>query len=171
MRGPAPAAATSTTPEPVAPPIDLIVHVIGEVTRPGLVMLAPGSRIVDAVSAAGGVTEAADPERLNLAAPIADGDQVRVPARGEEVAGPLVVSARSLAGDGSAASPPSTGPIDLNAATAEQLEALPGVGPATSAAIVGWRAEHGGFLTVEDLTSVPGIGPAKLAALRDLVTV
>lgn len=168
---PTPSAAPTTSPQPSAVAADLIVHVIGEVNRPGLVELAPGSRIVDAVAAAGGVTEAADPDRLNFAAPVADGSQVRVPAINEEVDGPLVVAARSAGDDPSVGPADTTGPIDLNTATGEQLETLPGVGPATAAAIIAWRSDNGGFLTVDDLTSVPGIGPAKLAALRDLVTV
>lgn len=164
-------ASDQPAPPPVVQPERLVAHVVGEVARPGLVNLAPGSRIDDAVAAAGGLTAAADVERLNLAAPVGDGTQIRVPAMGEEVTGPLIVEAGPGSGTEAAGSSGPTGPVNLNTATATELESLPGVGPATAAAIISWRSENGGFLTVEDLTQVPGIGPVKLAALGDLVSV
>lgn len=158
-------------PGPAPGSTPLVVHVVGEVVAPGLVDLPPGSRIDDAVAAAGGGTDSADLERLNLAAPVGDGMQIRVPAAGEEVGGPLVVEPGPPA-PGAAPPPPSpSGPVNLNTAGAAELESLPGIGPATAAAIIAWRTDNGGFLSVDDLTQVPGIGPVKLAALGDLVTV
>ncbi len=138
---------------------DVVVHVAGAVEAPGVYDLPASARVHDAIEAAGGATSFADLDLLNLAAPIVDGMQIRVPEPGEEVA-PLVVP-------GSA----DDGPVDLNRADAAELDTLPGVGPATAAAIVAHRDEHGPFASVDDLLSVPGIGPAKLAALSDLVAV
>lgn len=140
----------------------VMVHVAGSVVAPGVYVLAPGARVRDAVVAAGGPAPDADSNALNLAAVVVDGTRVYVPAVGEEVAPVAAVGA----GDG--AQP--AGPIDVNRATAEQLETLPGVGPATATAIVTERERNGPFVAVDDLDRVPGIGPAKLAALRDLVT-
>jgi competence protein ComEA len=142
----------------VARPAALFVDVVGAVRRPGLYNLRQGTRVADAVHAAGGVTRKADLEAINLAAPLADGEQVLVPRRGAPS------SAAAVAG-GSA----SAAPVQLSVATAEQLDALPGIGPATAARIVAYRQEHGPFRSVDDLVGVPGIGPAKLAALKDLV--
>lgn len=147
------------------------VHVAGAVNKPGVVSLPSGSRAVDAVSAAGGLAPGADPDRLNLAAPLLDGTRVVVPLLGQpavpEVAPPATTSGTSRVGGGGA--PPS--PLDLNTATAEQLDGLPGVGPATAAAIVSQRDRHGPFRSVDGLLDVRGIGDAKLEALRDLVEV
>jgi competence protein ComEA len=134
----------------------IVVDVAGAVRRPGLHTLAPGTRIADALAAAGGATRRADVNAVNLAAPIADGEQIVVPARG---------SAQSAAAGGS--SP--TAPLDLNTATAEQLDALPGVGPATAAKIVAFRLAHGSFHSVEELDAVPGIGPARIEQWKGLV--
>ena len=132
----------------------LTVHVSGEVVDPGLVTVPDGSRVADAVAAAGGATRVADLGGLNLAATVADGDHLLVPAVGET--------------DGGGGSP---GPgIDLNRASASELEALPGVGPVLAERIVAFREEHGRFEMVEDLLEVPGIGEAKLASLREAVT-
>jgi competence protein ComEA len=160
----APSVATTTT--TIAPPV--LVHVVGAVLEPGVRELAPGSRVVDALDAAGGPSADADLARLNLAAPVTDGSQIRVPAVGEEVAGPLVVEP---APPGGARSGGSAGPVPLNTADAALLETLPGVGPATAGAIITWRDAHGPFRTVEQLLEVRGIGPAKFEALRDLVVV
>ncbi len=132
----------------------LTVHVAGAVARPGLVVLPAGARVADAVAGAGGARPDADLAKLNLAAPVADGAQVVVPAQGQAVA------------EGGAA-----GPLSLNQATAAELEALPGVGPVTAARIVAHREQHGPFAAVEDLLDIPGIGEGRLAELRDLVSV
>lgn len=138
-------------------PEEVVVHVGGDVVEPGLVTLPAGTRVVDAVEAAGGARDPTDLDVLNLARPLVDGEQILV---GVELPEP---------GDGEGGSP-SAGPISLNQATAEQLQTLPGVGPVTAQAIVGWREGHGGFTQVEDLLEVRGIGEARLAELRPLVT-
>jgi len=136
----------------------LVVHVAGAVQRSGVYRLRDGDRVVDAVEAAGGMAANAEADAINLAARLLDGQRVYVPRVGEAV--PL---------DGAPEQP--SGPVDLNAATEEQLDDLPGVGPATAAAIVAHRVANGPFGSVDDLGDVRGIGAAKLEALRDLVTV
>jgi competence protein ComEA len=131
--------------------------------------VAAGSRVVDAVAAAGGPIAEADVDQLNLAARVSDGDRVQVPKRGEVVSGPVGGSPGLGGGGGAAGAAP--GPVDLNRATASQLDALPGVGPATAAAILAWRDTNGRFRAVSELLEVRGIGPAKLEALRPLVKV
>lgn len=149
---------SARTTKPTA--VEATVHVAGAVVFPGVYLLPPGARVDDAVAAAGGSTQAADLDALNLAAAVADGVRIYVPEHGEEVdlltpAAPVVTGV--------------AGPVDINRADVGQLDALPGVGPATAAAIVAERERNGPFLTVDDLERVPGIGPAKLAGLRDLV--
>jgi competence protein ComEA len=167
---PAPALAPAATP-PVsvtgatgvpAPAAVVVVHVVGAVRRPGLYRFAQGKRIADAVRRAGGLTRRADAAAVNLAAPLADGQQIVVPAR----AGPGTgAGGAPSAAAGAAAS----GPVHLNTATVEQLDALPGVGPVTAQKIVDYRAQHGAFASVDELDAIPGIGPARLRDLRELV--
>jgi competence protein ComEA len=143
-----------------APVQKLLVHVVGAVREPGLYRLDDGSRVDDALRAAGGPKPKAALDLINLAAPVADGQQVIVPLRGQDgVAG-------SAAG-GSAGAP--VGPVHLNSATLEQLDTLPGVGPVTAQKILDYRDEHGAFSSVDELDSVPGIGPTRLAELKKLV--
>jgi competence protein ComEA len=142
------------------------VHVAGAVRRPGLYRLSPGARIQDAVDRAGGATRRGDLDGVNLAQKVTDGQQVLVPEAG-------AAAAAATAG-ASTAGPPGTtagAVIDLNSATAEQLETLDGVGPATAAKILEYRASHGPFRAVGDLSAVSGIGPKKLAAIRPRVRV
>jgi len=153
--------------EPSAVPTPVVVHVAGAVVTPGVHELAAGARVLDAVRAAGGPDGDADLDGLNLASPLVDGQRVYVPVAGEVDP----ASVPSGAADGASAPAHPSGPLDLNTATAEQLESLPGVGPSTAAAIVDDRDRNGPFASVDDLDRVPGIGPTKLAALRDLVTV
>lgn len=172
-------AGTAVTPPPAQPADQsVVVSVVGLVTQPGLVTLAPGARIADAVSAAGGPLNGADTVGLNLARRVADGEQIVVgmatPAGHPAVLGSSVGGGSprdSSAGGGTGASPKSSGPVDLNTATAEQLDTLPGVGPVTAAAIVAWRQANGTFATVDQLGEVDGIGPARLEKLRPLVRV
>lgn len=155
-----------TEPVVVAPstlPV-LLVHVAGAVVEPGVYQLVGDARVRDAIVAAGGPTATADWNALNLAASISDGVKVYVPNVGEELPPSLTVPPAGPAGSIPA------GPIDVNAATADELESLPGVGPATATAIVTERERNGPFLGVDDLDRVPGIGPAKIEALRELVT-
>jgi competence protein ComEA len=137
----------------------LVIDVAGAVRRPGLYDLRAGSRINDAIAAAGGVTAKAQLDAVNLAAPVADGEQVVVPGRG------AVAAAASPAAAGS--SP--TAPLDLNTATLEQLDSLPGIGPVTAQKILDYRQEHGPFHSVAELEGVPGIGAGRLAQLKGLV--
>jgi competence protein ComEA len=160
------AAPTPTSALPVAPPVTVTVHVAGQVASPGVYAVPAGGRVADAVIAAGGTSSEADMEQLNLAARVSDGERVYVPRKGE-AAPPVAASPTGTVPKGGAAA----GPIDLNTATAEQLEALPGVGPATSKAILAYRTSHGRFRSVTELLEVPGIGPAKLEAMRPLVRV
>src|SRR4051794_13022891 len=164
-------AGTATPAAPLPPPpgpgtgaagpsARVVVDVVGEVRRPGLYRLADGSRIADAVARAGGATRKAELAQVNLAAPLADGEQVLVPARGSAAATPA-------AGGGDAAAP--SAPIQLSTATLEQLDSLPGVGPATAQKILDYRTKHGAFSSVDELDAVPGIGPKRLEQLRDLV--
>jgi competence protein ComEA len=142
-----------------------VVHVAGAVVAPGVYSLAGSPRVTDAVAAAGGMSVEADPNAVNLAAPVHDGERVYIPKVGEVTA----VAVNNAGGPAIAAGP--VGPVNLNTATAEELDVLPGVGPATAAAIVAHRQQHGPFQTVDQLGDVRGIGPAKLDALRGLVTV
>lgn len=146
-------------------PTTVVVHVAGAVARPGVHELPAGARVVDAVDAAGGLTPDADGARVNLAAPLNDGERVYVPRMGEAAPPPV-------AGDTSASgSTTSTGPVDLNSADEAALDALPGIGPATAAAIIEHRNRIGRFTSVDQLLDVRGIGEAKLEQLRPLVRV
>lgn len=140
-----------------APASRLVVDVAGAVHRPGLYRLPPGARVDDAVRAAGGPTPKAALDAVNLAAPLADGVQVVVPLRG-------------AAGAAVAAGSPGGGPVDLNSATAEQLDTLPGIGPTTAAKIVAYRQANGPFRSLVELDAVPGIGAGRLEQLKGLVT-
>jgi competence protein ComEA len=157
--GPAPDGGTTTSLAASGP---VLVHVAGAVAVPGVYELEAGSRVRDAVAAAGGPTPLADANALNLAAIVTDASRVYVPVVGESV--PAEVALPPNADD------QPSGPVDVNRATVDQLDELPGVGPATAAAIVTERERNGPFASVDDLDRVSGIGPAKLAALRDLVT-
>lgn len=160
LAAPVTATGPATTIEPVG---EVVAHAAGAVAQPGVYTLAAGSRVADLIAAAGGAGPEADLDRINLAAPLGDGAQVHVPRLGEPAA-PAPIGGQGVTEGDSAL-------IDLNTAGAEELEGLPGVGPATSAAIVAHRQEHGPFASVDDLVAVSGIGDAKLAAVRDLVTV
>ena len=168
----------SPTPGPASPNADgpVVVSVVGLVHKPGLVTLAPGARIADALTAAGGTLDGADLIGLNMARRVTDGEQIIVgiaAAPGEPAA-----MGSSSTGDSGAVPPanaptgnPSTpgGLVDLNTATVEELDTLPGVGPVTAAAIIAWRDTNGRFTSVDQLGDVDGIGPARLEKLRDLV--
>jgi competence protein ComEA len=148
----------------------VVIHVAGAVLAPGIYELVAPARVADAVAAAGGAAAVGDLDGVNLAAMLADGQRVYVPAVGE-VDPAAVASGGDPASPASAGSSLPPGPLDLNAATSAQLELLPGVGPATATAIVDDRERNGPFASIDDLDRVPGIGAAKLEALRPLVTV
>ena len=140
---------------------ELVVHVVGAVRRPGLYRLPQRSRVADAVARAGGSTRRADLSLVNLAAPLADGIQVVVPARASAAAG-------AGGGQGTGAGSAPAGPVHLNTATLEQLDALPGVGPVTAQKILDYRQKHGAFTSLEELDAIPGIGAARIEQLRDV---
>lgn len=173
-------------PSPEPAPTEVVAHVVGAVKKPGLLRLAPGSRVDDAVRSAGGATADADLVRLNLAAKLVDGVQVYVPSReakkdtgevaepyrgGETVAeayapAPTVSkpSSEKAAASGPKASP--GGKVSLNTASQNELETLPGVGPSTAQKILDYRRDHGGFGSIDELMAVSGIGPKKLDKMR-----
>ena len=141
---------------------ELYVHVSGAVRTPGLYVLPPGSRVVDAVAAAGGFADEADRDAVNLARTLDDGEQLTVPREGE--APPPAAGGTGSASSGDAR-------VDLNSADATLLETLPRIGPALAERIIAWRDDNGGFTSIEDLLAVPGIGDKMFESLRDLVTV
>jgi competence protein ComEA len=145
---------------------EVVVHVVGAVHRPGLVRLPAGSRVVDAVRAAGGTTASARPASVNLARLLVDGEQLVVQRRGSL---PLASAAGPAGAVG--ATPAPSAPVDLNSATLEGLDALPGIGPVLAQRILDWRTAHGRFSSVDELGEVSGIGEATLADLRPVVTV
>ncbi|MCC9145503.1 MULTISPECIES: helix-hairpin-helix domain-containing protein [unclassified Arthrobacter] len=171
-----PSAAAGPTGSPAA---GVVVHVAGAVHRPGVVTLKPGSRIVDAVDAAGGTVADADLSAINLAAVVEDGVMVFVPRVGEEapVAGTGSTGGNAPGGSAGGSSAggggPGAAPVSINVNTADsvQLQTLPRVGPVLAERIIAWRTDHGKFLRPEDLDAVPGIGEAMMAALLPLVTV
>jgi competence protein ComEA len=164
---------------PAQPSQPVVVSVVGLVHTPGLVTLAPGARIADALKAAGGATDGADTIGLNMARQVGDGEQIVVgiaPVKGQ----PPVLGSSVSSGTAAPGAPSSTSRADkpargeavnLNTATVQQLDALPGVGPVTAAAIVAWRDANGKFTSVDQLAEVDGIGPARLEKLRPLVHV
>ena len=156
---PAPAAAPLNLRAEPPPARKVVVHVVGQVYKPGLYSLPEGSRVDDAIKRAGGPKPKAALALVNLAAPVADGQQVVLPSNRE--------AAQALGGDSVAGG--AGGPVHLNSATLDQLDELPGIGPVTAQKILDYRSEHGAFGSVEELDAVPGIGPATLEELRDLV--
>ncbi len=183
-----PAAGDSLPSDAAGSGATLWIHVVGEVRDPGLVELAPASRVADAIAAAGGATEAAELAGVNLARPLQDGEQVRVPnaqeaavagapgaadgiapggsgtARGETARGE---TARGETGGGAAQ--PAAHLVSLSRASAAELETLPRIGPALAASILEWRESNGGFVSIEQLLEVPGIGEKTLDGLREYV--
>lgn len=161
---PAPGAAVAATPQTgrVETTGRVVVHVAGEVRRPGVYALAPDARVQRAVSRAGGATARADLSALNLAATVQDGQQVVVPRRAPVSPG----AGGSPGGAPATGASGATGTLSLSSATVEQLEGLDGIGPTLAARIVEWRQAHGGFASVDQLIEVEGIGPGRLESLR-----
>jgi len=170
------------TPEPVATEAavpmfapgsqDWMVYVTGAVARPGVYEVSADSRVVDALQAAGGFTSVADPEAINLAARLADGEHVRVPFKGAVPSETIDGEPRRTASKPASAPPEKPrGKLDINRATARELQRLPGVGPTLASQIVEYRRRNGPFDKAEDLCRVKGIGPKRFEVIRDLVTV
>jgi competence protein ComEA len=168
---PSPASAGPAPGRPPGTGAPLVVSVAGKVHRPGLVQVPEGARVADAIAQAGGPLRGTDLTPLNLARRVADGEQILVglpqPTAGPDPGpgGPLA------AGAGGGGPPAAGGKIDLNRATAEQLDTLPGVGPVTAQRILDWRARHGRFSSVEQLREIEGIGERRFGQLRDQVTI
>ncbi|MBB5791991.1 ComEA family DNA-binding protein [Jiangella mangrovi] len=161
---PTPAPTESAAPGPAAPDAAIVVHVAGLVARPGVLELPAGSRVVDAIEAAGGATPEADLTPINLARVLTDGEQVLVTADPPPQAAPPAAPPGSTA-------PAPTAPVNLNTATGTELETLPGIGPALAGRILEWRTQNGRFTTVGELREVSGIGEQRFAQLEPLVTV
>jgi competence protein ComEA len=156
-------AASPAVGEVAATSATVVVSVVGQVARPGLVTVSAGARVADAITAAGGLLPTADPASVNLAAVLSDGQQVAVGVPG------AAVVATAAAGAASGAS--GQGPVNLNTATATDLDALPGIGPVLAQRIVDYRSEQGRFTSVDQLDDVPGIGPTLYSRLSGSVTV
>jgi len=160
---PPPDGQAGSAPVAAAPSKELVVDVAGKVRRPGIVVLEPGDRVIDALEAAGGVRKGVDTTDLNLARVLIDGEQLLV-----GISPPPGAAASAAASPGG---PPGAALVNINVATQGELEELPGVGPVTAQAILAWRTEHGGFASVDQLVDVSGIGEATLADLAPLVTI
>ncbi|MEO7422914.1 MAG: ComEA family DNA-binding protein [Ornithinibacter sp.] len=171
---PAPTGVAPATALPTGAGTSIVVHVVGQVRSPGVLRLPAGSRVSDAVAAAGGATARAELSGINLARLLLDGEQVRVPAPGEEVQEPAAPGGGGGAGaggGGGGGSGATGGVVSLNTADLAGLDTLPGVGPVLAARILDWRVEHGRFTSVDELSEVSGIGEKLLARLRPLVSV
>jgi competence protein ComEA len=159
---------TSAVPSSTTTEVPLIfIQVAGAVLRPGVYQVPADSRAFQAVLQAGGFTEDADQEAVPLASLLSDGCRLYVPRKGESVSGPVLSGTPAGAAGGTTAS---SGPVSLNSATLEQLDSLPGIGPALAQRIVSYRESQGPFTSIDQLGDVPGIGPSKLEQLRPLVT-
>jgi competence protein ComEA len=155
------------------PPERWVIYLTGEVARPGILEVAPGSRLYEAVEAAGGLTPMADKVGINLAAKLSDGVHAHIPRVGEKPAsdGNLAPAGKEPLSPKGDLSPASSAPIDINHAAAEELEALPGIGPKLARQIVEDRTANGPFRTREDLMRVKGIGQAKLERIKEMIVV
>jgi competence protein ComEA len=157
--------------EPAGAAAPLVVSVVGKVARPGLVQVPDGARVADALVAAGGPLPETDLLGLNLARKVADGEQLAVGVPQPQAAGEPGAAGPAGPGPATGGQSPSTGRVDLNRATPQQLDALPGIGPVTAQRILDWRAQRGRFTRVEQLREVDGIGERRFAQLRELVAV
>jgi competence protein ComEA len=158
---------------PPPEPAPVSVHLAGAVAQPGLYSLPAESRVQDALAAAGGLLPEADDSALNLAAPLEDGTRILVPARKPTAAPPPTPrpGETALPTSASSAAPAASSPLNINTASLEELDTLPGIGPAIAQRILDYRTTNGLFLTIEDLQNVKGIGPATFEKLKDLITV
>ena len=164
-----PAGGSQASPS-ASPASDLVVYVCGAVRSPGVVRLPQGARVTDAIQMAGGPTGKAELTAVNLAAQVADGQQIVVPEQGQGAVAVAPATGSASGGAGAGATAPGA-LVNINTASAEELDALDGVGPATAQKIIDYRTEHGGFKTIDEIKEVPGIGDAKFAAMKDQITV
>ena len=160
----------AAVPQAAAAPTTVVVHVAGQVNKPGVVELPSGARIAAAIELAGGLTADANGDAINLARVVTDGEQVYVPAVGEQVPQSAQQPAPASGLEG-APEGPGGGLVNINTADSALLATLPGVGPAISQRIIAWRTANGPFAAISDLQSVSGIGPAMMAKVTDLITV
>ncbi len=164
--------APTATPEPTPTPGPITVFVNGAVANPGVYTLAPESRVEQAIEVAGGFTSAANTAVVNLAQPLADGVQVYIPSQ-EEVSGapPAGVNQTNTVLISASSSGESGGLININTASLDELDSLPGIGPSTAQKIIDYRENNGPFATIEDIMNVAGIGESKFNQIKDLITV
>jgi competence protein ComEA len=160
--------ADETTHSTVEKRTDVVIDVQGAVVRPGVYTLSSDARVYQAVEMAGGLLPEADEKQVNRAQRLADGMMLYIPRKGEKLPG-LPPGASIMAGDGRSSVAVQGEKINLNTATAEQLQTISGIGPSKSAAIIQYREEHGPFKTVEDLTNVSGIGPKTIEKMKDKI--
>jgi|BarGraNGADG00212_2_1021979.scaffolds.fasta_scaffold22545_2 competence protein ComEA len=163
VAAPSPVASAAASTGPTAPP-PVVVYVCGAVHKPGVYTLDQGARIADAIAAAGGAGAHAELGAVNLAARVTDGQQVIVPERGAAVTPSVDATGAAAAGAPSAV-------VNLNTASAEELDTLQGVGPSTAQKIIDYRTANGGFKSIDELKNIPGIGDVRFAALKDHVSV
>lgn len=165
---PAPTATKTTPPKATPTPQPIFVQIYGEVVAPGVYALDQDARLSDLIELAGGFTENADEKRVNQASFLQDGDYFYIPRNGEDVP----ETARNAFLDMFIDQNPSYDyPLDLNSATQDALESLPGIGPTKAASIINYRDQNGPFLSIEELMNVEGIGPETFTSLKDLITV
>jgi competence protein ComEA len=161
-----PTPAPTETPVPTATPPPLIVYVSGAVAQPGVYTLPPDARVADALSAAGGATAEADLAQINLARRIHDEEQIHIPRQGDPtLPAPAPTPAPAVASAGG-----SPGKVNINTASAAELDTLPGIGPGYAERIIAYREANGPFQHIEDIQNVPGIGPATFARIKGLIT-
>lgn len=165
---PAPTVTATNQPAPTPTPEPILVQISGAVQSPGVYTLPSGARLEDLIASSDGLTSAADLNRINATVKLRDGDYYYIPTPGEEIP---AAAANAPGNSGVDAQKNFTYPLDLNTATQEELESLPGIGPSKAEDILTYRAEHGPFTSIEELANVPGIGEITIESLRDYLVV